>query len=280
MVTNKGNLVGVVGFGFVGKAVASAFGDAFAVDPILGTTIEQLLERKPEVIFVCVPTPMGKDGIADTSIVESVFEQLKAFKGIPVLKSTVVPSVVQKLEKMHPRFVYNPEFLTEANAVQDFLNPKMHVFGGNKRDTKKLAKLYDEHSQCLPAKEVHFVSPTEAALIKYGVNSFLALKVMFMNQWYDLCESVGADYRTVADGMGTDPRITKAHTMVPGPDGRRGTAGACFAKDIPAIVRESITNGCELSILRESWNKNCDIRSSYGDLLPREVAQHISFNKI
>lgn len=279
MTTNK-SVVGIVGFGFVGKAVHAAFENSFAVDPILGTTIDDLLQKKPEVIFVCVPTPMGKDGVADTSIVESVFEKLMSFKGIPVLKSTVVPSVVQKLEKMHPRFVYNPEFLTEANAMQDFLNPKMHVFGGNKKDTKKLAKFYDERSQCLPAKEVHFVSPTEAALIKYGVNSFLALKVMFMNQWYDLCESVGADYRTVANGIGTDPRITKAHTMVPGPDGRRGTAGACFAKDIPAIVRESIINNCELSILRESWNKNCDIRSSYGDLLPREIAQHISFNKI
>lgn len=277
---SKNVTVGVVGFGFVGKAVASAFPNAFPVDPILGSTMGQLLETNPEVVFVCVPTPMGTDGVADTSIVESVFDQLKDYKGIAVLKSTVVPSIVQKLEKLHPRFVYNPEFLTEANAIADFLNPKMHVFGGKKKDTKKLARFYEEHSQCAPAKETHFVTPTEAALIKYGVNSFLALKVMFMNQWYDLCNSVGADYRSVADGMGTDPRITKAHTMVPGPDGRRGTAGACFAKDIPAIVRESITNECELSILRESWNKNCNIRASYGELLPREIAQHISFTKI
>jgi UDPglucose 6-dehydrogenase len=186
------------------------------------------------------------------------------------------------LQTLHPRFVYNPEFLTEARAVYDFLNPGFHVFGGEMGDCRTVNAYYEVNSNCLiPAeRDIHFVTPKEAALIKYGVNSFLAAKVMFMNQWKDLCDSVGADYDKVAAGMGSDHRITKSHMMVPGHDGRRGTAGACFAKDIPAIIRDSMQLNAELSILRESWNKNCDIRNSYGNPLAREVEQHISFNKI
>jgi UDPglucose 6-dehydrogenase len=278
--------IGIIGMGFVGTAVFAGFdnigNNVVTADPKHGTTVQEVLEAEPEVIFVCVPTPMGDDGVADTSIVESVFEQLKNYRGIPVLKSTVIPSVIERLQKLHPRFVYNPEFLTEARAVYDFLNPKFHVFGGNYDDCVFLAEIYDEDSNCLSvhSSNIHFVTPKEAALIKYGVNSFLAAKVMFMNQWADLCLSVGADYENVAAGMGSDPRITKSHMMVPGHDGRRGTAGACFAKDIPAIIRESMSLDSELSILREAWNKNCDIRNSYGEPLPREVEQHISFNKI
>ena len=275
----------IFGLGFVGKAVQAGFtkwgNKVTAVDPKLGLTKDKAFEGgDPEVVFICVPTPMGTNGIADTSIVESVFSSLVDYKGIVVLKSTVVPSVIKKLEKMHPRFVYNPEFLTEANAVHDFLHPFMHVVGGNKEDCDLILHLYEHCSNCNLPAAVHITTPVEASMIKYGINSFLAAKVMFMNQWHDLCNAVGADYNVVADGIGTDPRITKSHSMVPGPDGRFGTAGACFAKDIPAIIVESITQGSHLSILNNVWNSNCDIRNGYAQPLPREIEQNITFNKI
>lgn len=276
-------VIGVVGFGFVGKAVVAGFENdknrVVIADPLLNSTTQDVLAANPKVIFVCVPTPMGDNGVADTSIVESVFAELKDYTGIVALKSTVIPSVIEKLETIHEHFVYNPEFLTEVNAVQDFLNPFMHVFGGKAEDTATLAKIYKENSNCTSTVH-HYVKPKEAAMIKYGINSFLASKVLFMNQWYDLCETLGIDYEAVASGMGTDPRITKSHMKVPGPDGRRFFASACFSKDVPAIIRESMTLNSELSMLRTVWNLNCDGRNQYPDLLPREKEQHITFNKI
>lgn len=277
-------VIGVIGYGFVGAAVVAGFinkqNKVVVADPKLSKTTQDVLKEQPDVVFICVPTPMGADGVANTSIVETVVQELHDYTGIVVLKSTVVPTVVQRLEKMHPRFVYNPEFLTEANAVRDFLNPSFHVFGGNGNDTRYLDYLYYNYSNCVPTDNINFVTAVEAALIKYSVNSFMATKVMFMNQLYDLCNSLGADYRSVADAMGDDPRITHSHMMVPGPDGRRAASGPCFGKDIPAIIRESQALGCELTIIKEAWNRNCDIRNSYPERLPREIEQHISFNKI
>lgn len=275
--------IAIIGKGFVGAAVEAGFtndyNELLIVDPKIGTTVEWALAQKPDMVFICVPTPMGENGAIDSSIVEGVLSELKDFGGLVVLKSTVVPSKIQLLEKMHPRFVYNPEFLTEANAVRDFLKPFMHVFGGKKSDVDELEHIYEKYSNCVLCVQVVKCTPVEASMIKYGINSFLALKVAFMNQWKDLCDAVGADYDTVKVGVGNDPRIGGSHMMVPGPDGRRGYSSACFPKDCPAIIRESIALGAELTIARAAWNANCDYRTN-DDRLPREIEQNIKFNKI
>lgn len=277
--------IGIVGAGFVGTAVQAGFNkprnELFVVDPKLGTTLEWMIENDPEVVFICVPTPMGENGEIDSSIVDSVISKLVDYDGLVVLKSTVTPTKIQKLEKMHPRFVYNPEFLTEANAVHDFLNPFMHVFGGNPDDVDELDNIYVGSSNCkVSCVVVHKCSAVEASLIKYGINNFLALKVAFANQWKDLCDSVYADYDKVKAGIGTDPRIGSSHMNVPGHDGRRWAGGSCISKDVPAIIRESINLGSELTVLRSAWNANCDGRNSYAKPLPREIEQRIQFNKI
>lgn len=276
--------IAIIGKGFVGAAVEAGFSNGsnrlLIVDPKVGTTVEWALAQKPDMVFICVPTPMGENGAIDSSIVEGVLTELKDFGGLVVLKSTVVPSKIQLLEKMHPRFVYNPEFLTEANAVRDFLNPFMHVFGGKKSDVDELEVIYEKRSNCMAAAKVVKCTPVEASMIKYGINSFLALKVAFMNQWKDLCDAVDADYDVVKVGVGSDPRIGGSHMMVPGPDGRRGFGSACFAKDLPAIINESMKVDSELSILRSAWNANCAWRNSHQSTLPRELEQNIKFNKI
>ena len=276
--------IGIVGAGFVGTAVQAGFNkprnELFVVDPKLGTTLEWMIEKDPEVVFICVPTPMGENGEIDSSIVESVISKLVDYDGLVVLKSTVTPTKIQKLEKMHPRFVYNPEFLTEANAVRDFLDPFMHVFGGDPDDVDELDNIYVGNSNCkVSGVSVYKCTPVEASLVKYGINNFLALKVAFANQWKDLCGSVYADYDVVKKAIGTDPRIGNSHMSVPGPDGRRGYSGSCFPKDCPAIINESIALGAELTISRAAWNANCEYRSD-GVRLPREIEQHIKFNKI
>ena len=270
--------VGIVGFGFVGRAVAGGFTgqNLTIIDPLQGTYISDLLATSPDVVFICVPTPMGDNGKIDSSIVEKVLSELKDLDTLLVLKSTVVPDIVDTLSKKYSNFIYNPEFLTEINADHDFAFPKMHIFGGDIELCKKLNHFYEEYSVCAPC-EVKYMSAKEASFVKYSINSFLAMKVIFFNQLKDLVEKAGGDYSNVQHGVGLDPRIGISHTYVPGPDGRKGFGSACFSKDVPAIINYSDES---LTVLHAAWNVNCDYRNSYSNVLPREKAQHIKFNKI
>lgn len=268
--------------GFVGNAVCQGFDSAavnlIRIDPRLGTTPESLLQNIPDVVFICVPTPMGENGVIDASIVESVLRVLSPLRGtLMVLKSTVTPDIVEKFYTTYNNFVYNPEFLTEKNAVDDFLNPFMTVFGGSKMNTLALETIYKNYSNCRDLGQIYHVSAAEASLIKYGVNSFLATKVAFWNQFEEMVSKAGASYEKIKMAIGTDTRIGKSHMNVPGHDGRRGAGGSCFSKDIPALIRFSENS---LSILREAWNANVDIRNSYNSKLDREIEQHVIFSKI
>lgn len=278
---NKLNIL-IVGHGFVGKAVEHGFSNdrtnITIVDPKYNTKIDDVKSNNYELIFVCVPTPMGKDGEIDLSAVNSTVSVLcETFPlSVVALKSTVVPDSVEKLSLEHKNFVYNPEFLTEKNANDDFVNPFVHVFGGDFSYTSRLESYYQVYSNCKPTQTKHVTAKT-ASFAKYSINSYLALKVVFWNQMKSLMETHGVNYSDVRDIFTIDPRIGYSHSVLPGHDGRYGTGSACFAKDIPALIRFS-DNG--LSILKEAWNVNCDIRNSYGELLPREKEQNIEFNKI
>lgn len=266
--------------GFVGKACVHIFKDkaeVIKVDPLLGTSVSDLDHKDLDVALICVPTPMGDDGVINASIAEKVIEQLSGFENtLIVLKSTVLPDIVDRLSKGNKNFIYNPEFLTERNAEQDAEYPIMTVLGGEFEAVERMKSIYQNFTICKDAP-YYCMTPKEASFVKYGINSFLATKVMFWNQFSEQCNRMGADYNAIRDAIGTDARISPSHMNVPGHDGRKGTAGACFAKDVPAFIHFS---NKEFSILREAWNVNCDIRNSYGEPLPREVAQHISFNKI
>jgi UDPglucose 6-dehydrogenase len=273
--------IGIVGYGFVGKAIAHGFigCDPVIADPALGTSCRDLIQSniKFDSIFVAVPTAMGEDGKIDSSIVEKVLEELKGLDTLLVLKSTVTPDIIKVLAEKYKNFVYNPEFLTEANALNDFVDPIMHVMGGSWENCEDLMDIYDAYSECKKGCRVLYMTAVEASFVKYTMNSFLASKVLFFNQINELCSEHSADYGRVIEAVGNDPRIGKSHTMVPGPDGRRGAAGPCFSKDSSAFIHFSKN---KLSILREAWNYNVDIRNNYGEPLPREVEQHVSFNKI
>lgn len=272
--------VGVVGNGFVGKAVVHGFrnNNVFIVDPLLKTDTSLLKKQKMDVVFICVPTPMGEDGKINSSIVEKVLDELKDLDTLLVLKSTVVPDIVQRLSDQYPNFIYNPEFLTERNALWDFENPISHVFGGDRIKTGQLEAFYIAYSTCKKANTFHMTAQ-EAAFVKYGMNTFLSTKVLFWNQFYDLTQCSGADFNKIKAAIANDQRIGPSHMNVPGDDGHRGFSGSCFPKDVPAFVKYSIQLGKEFTVLKEVWNKNCDYRCSE-NLLPREIAQHIQFNKI
>lgn len=266
--------------GFVGKACVHIFKDkseVIKVDPLLGTSVSDLDKNGLDVALICVPTPMGDNGAIDSSIVEKVIEQLKDFDNtLIVLKSTVLPDIVDRLSNLCKNFIYNPEFLTERNAKQDAEFPIMTVLGGELDACTKMEHIYKNFSICKNAP-FYYMSAPEAAFVKYGINSFLATKVVFWNQFSEQVDKMGGNYNIIKQAIGTDIRIGSSHMNVPGHDGRRGTAGACFAKDVPAFIHFSDK---EFSVLREAWNTNCDMRNAYGEPLLREKEQHIKFNKI
>jgi UDPglucose 6-dehydrogenase len=168
--------------------------------------------------------------------------------------------------------VYNPEFLTENNANSDFANPSLQVFGGTKVSCAQVAAVYDAYSICKPCP-TFFVSHEEASFIKYGINCYLASKVLWFNQFSDIVEASGSSYETVAAAMQADSRIGTSHMMGPGPDGKKGFGGACFAKDTAAFSHYS---NQYFTVLDEVIARNNEIRLQY-PLDPREIAQSVTY---
>jgi len=273
----------IIGHGFVGKAVDYGFSNQLVkkkiIDPNYGhnnNDQRKLKDWKPDVIFVCVPTPMGNDGNINSSILKSVMDNLDECvkETLIVIKSTVTPDVISNY-KYWNNVVYNPEFLTEKSACEQFVNPEFHIFGGESYNTEKLEEYYEKYSLCTPCPSYH-MNHEEASLVKYSINSFLATKITFFNQLYDLCRINGnVNFNTIIKAVGADNRIAPSHTKVPGFDGKQGYGGACFPKDTLAFAKFSN----ELSLLAKAIEINNDYRSQY-ERDEREKEQNIQFNHV
>lgn len=266
----------IVGHGFVGKAVDYGFShpkvEKTIVDPKYNIHLKDVDVKQFGIVFVCVPTPFGSDGI-DSSILDDVMSYLipKEPQEWPtvVIKSTVTPDVISKYDKSF--IVYNPEFLTEKSANEQFISPQFHVFGGNPMTTQIVSKIYDKYSLCNPCPVMH-MTLEEASFVKYTINSFLAMKVTFFNQLYDAIGEANADFTTIIKAVGLDERIGPSHTRVPGFDGKQGYGGACFPKDTSAFTKYSN----KLTLLEECIKINNDYRSQY-ELDDREREQHVNY---
>ena len=274
--TNEVINIAIVGHGYVGKAVSHGFNSykvsVNLIDPIYNTNVKLLDGLELDAAFVCVPTPFGKDGKIDSSIVEEVVKEL-APRGCPIIiKSTVTPDVLEKLWKKNKMIVYNPEFLTEKNALNDFVNPPMHVFGGSPEITKQVEKIYEKFSRCKPCPVFH-MSIKEASFVKYGINSFLATKVLWFNQFKDLIDQNKSDYDNIIKAIGTDNRIGFSPTQLPGPDNKIGFGGACFPKDTQAFSSFAKNN---FTILDKVIEENNKYRSQY-ELDDREKEQKVVY---
>lgn len=272
----------IVGHGFVGKAVDYGFSnqkvEKWIIDPNYKNAddIKLLSNWRADLIFVCVPTPMGDDGNIDSSILDDVMKKLSkcSKETLIVIKSTVTPSVISDY-RYKANVVYNPEFLTEKSACEQFVNPEFHIFGGDIYNTNKLEEFYHKYSLCTPCQSFH-MNLEEASLVKYSINSFLATKVTFFNQLYDLCETNGSvNFNTIIKAVGADQRIAPSHTKVPGFDGKQGYGGACFPKDTLAFAKYSN----ELTLLAKAIEINNNYRSQY-DRDEREKEQNIQFNHV
>ena len=257
---NNMKKLAIIGQGFVGTAVREKFKKTFTVltydkyNSDLSNTytldsklysnhnLKDLIEHC-DVIFLCVPTPMFEDGECDVSIVESVIKEISLIcdsldnkQVTVVLKSTVPPGTTSKLNDISKlvTIAFSPEFLTEANSIEDFDKQDRIVLGVDYAEL--VDQLTDIFSTAFPHANIVYMYSKEAEMSKYITNLFLATKVSFFNDMYSICESLGVDFNSSMSAVMLDPRIGKSHTQVPGPDGDRGYGGHCFPKDMSAIL--------------------------------------------
>lgn len=254
--------IGIIGCGFVGSAVKAAYRkvnvSCIVNDPQKGYTASHDELNSCDAIFICVPSPQRPDGSCDTSILEDVVNQFKDYTGVLISKVTAPPSVYTNLQKVTKHLVYAPEFLTAANATNDYINSTFLVVGG---DHEMALRAGNYILLTLPnVFHVEICSIEEASMMKYTINSFLATKVAFMNELFLLCHKVGIDYSVVSRLIKLDDRIGTSHLQVPGPDGLMGFGGACFPKDTCALLSYARENDHILSILKAAVTKNHTLR--------------------
>lgn len=254
--------IGIIGFGYVGSAIAWAHKhhDLVIRDPKLKESAGLDKFTSCDAIFVCVPSPSTEDGHCDTSILESVLKELlfaSINKAIPIIcKTTAPPSVYARLQAQYPNIVHVPEFLTAADAVKDYAYSEYFVIGGAPEWAEAAAKVIREGVPLVD--EFLIVVPIKtAALYKYMMNSYLAMKVTFMNDFKALADAEGVNFKDLKRLAENDSRIGYTHMDVPGPDGQFGWGGGCFPKDVSAIIEEAIDLGVDFELMDrvESINK-------------------------
>ena len=285
----------VVGHGFVGEAVCMGLRHGCSITAYdikkgifkygasmssSSTTnvppLKDLIVDGLDVIFVCLPTPMEQDGACNTDIVQKVICEIDTCSGeaglvLPVIiKSTVPPGTTRNLNDCcdNLEVMFSPEFLTEANSINDFINQDRILIGTtspNSFYTDVVSKLFDD---TFPDVIKIIAQPETMELVKYVTNCFLATKVSFANEIYQLCKMIGVKYQQMIEIAKLDKRLGDSHWQVPGPmpldDGSGGPAygygGSCFIKDTNALLSFAEHNGVELKVLSAAWDLNLLLR--------------------
>ncbi len=255
--------IGIIGNGFVGKAVKESFKNHFEVF-VFDTdkrkanveTLNELI-NKCKIVFLCLPTPMEKDGSCHLGIVEKTLSEVNDicdemdYYGLEqrtiIIKSTIPPGTTEKWNKKYKKIdiAFNPEFLTEANSIDDFKNQNRIIIGSTRKVGAKIKSIY---SKIFPKVPIIKTSSTIAEMVKYFTNCFLAMKVSYANEIYQICEKLDIDYDKVVEYAVRDERIGTSHLNVPGPDGDFGFGGHCFPKDLNALINLAEKQGLELDI--------------------------------
>ena len=267
--------IGVIGQGFVGSAIREGLRSYYNMLTYDIDTTKSNCEiiddviLNCDIIFQCLPTPMKKSGECDISIVESSLNKINNLcatldknsvqKKIVVVKSTVPPGTTKLLDSKFSNIdvCFSPEFLTEANSFDDFKNQNRIIIGGPRPATTIVKQMFIKAFPTIPIVKT---GSDTAEMVKYFINCFLATKVTFANEMYDICQSVEIDMDKVTEYALYDDRIGKSHLTVPGPDGDRGFGGHCFPKDLSAMIYFGKNFGVETDLLDAIKLKNDKVR--------------------
>jgi UDPglucose 6-dehydrogenase len=226
--------IGIIGLGVVGSACQKGFEilghEVYHSDPKFGTSIEDVLES--EIVFVCVPTWAASDGSCDISLIRNTVEALTnhSYTGVIAIKSTVLPGTTQNLIKTYnnDRICFVPEFLHEVSAVEDFVSNHDLLAVGCVSDYCYNTVL--KACGWFPKKHVQ-LDPTEAEILKYYANTFNALRVVFANVFYEICNKFNVDYNQILQAF----LMRSSHTYLECNQNLRGYGGQCLPKDVNAM---------------------------------------------
>jgi len=230
--------IGFIGQGWIGKNYADSFEDR-GLNVVRYSQEASYLENKAkialcDIVFIAVPTPTTPKGF-DDSIVREVIKLVGQGK-TAVIKSTMVPGTTLSIQKENPGIfvMHSPEFLTEATARYDADHPMRNIVGVP-TDTPEYRKRAEAVMAVLPESPYKAIcSSSEAEIIKYGANTFLYVKVLYMNMLYDLAEKHGADWKVLKDAYVNNPWMGNMHSDPIHKSGR-GAGGDCFIKDFAAL---------------------------------------------
>lgn len=282
--------IGIVGVGMVGTPLKRYFEDVKSYQRqsnlfLYDTDPQKKYSdniSKADVIFVCVPTPRTPEGRANLSALDSAFKTIKGSK-IVVIKSTVPPGTTESFQKKYPRhkILFNPEFLTEKQAWEDFIKPDRQIVGFTEKSIDAA------HAVLSLLPKAPFMSPwgvgtyksvkitaTEAEIIKYAGNVHFARKVNFANLLANVSEKMKADYENIRIGLAADHRIGDSHLDVYH-GGYRGFGGFCFPKDLDAFVArlDELDLKDEANFLRKDKEFNKNLLAKQG-LTLEDVSVH------
>ena len=244
--------IAIVGMGYVGTAMKKLFEEAVVYDEpkCIGTRDEV---NACYAAFVCVPTPQAEDGSCDTSVVEDVVSWIAC--ELIVLRSTVPVGFTDHLkEKYGKRIVFQPEYCGETadHPYNDLSSRAWITLGGAVEDCELAVQVYQQ----VYSSEVRIkmVDARTAELAKYMENCFLAAKVIFCNEFYDIASKMGVNYNELRETWLMDERMGRSHTFVY-PD-KRGYSGKCLPKDVSALLAQAAEVGVDAGFMKAVREKN------------------------
>ena len=291
--------IGIIGQGFVGSAISEGLKNHYKINTYdldetkCNSTHEEVC-IKSDIIFLCLPTPMRKDGSCDTRILESVLQssynlikenqkfpkhasfldKVNKNRKILIIKSTVPPGTTERFNTKFPGvdICFSPEFLTEANSFEDFKNQTRIIIGGPRPATGMIKQMFRKAFPTIPIVKT---GTKTAEMVKYFTNCFLASKVTFANQMFQICNDNNIDYDKVCEYALYDERIGKSHLAVPGPDGDLGFGGHCFPKDLAAMIAFGSINDGDTSFLEavQDYNDACRRIRDWEQMKGRAVSE-------
>ncbi|KRE57418.1 UDP-glucose/GDP-mannose dehydrogenase family protein [Paenibacillus sp. Soil750] len=248
--------IGIVGYGHVGKAIHALFPKAVIYDGPLQMGSQNEVNAC-DMVFVCVPTPSLPNGKCDTSIVEEVIVWLTS--EVIVIRSTVPVGFTDDMkERTRKRIVFQPEYYGETvdHHFSDLRHRTWLTLGGASTDTSLVVRAYQQVYNA--EVRIRLTDARTAEMAKYMENCFLALKVSFCNEFYDVAGAYGIDYNELREVWLEDPRIGRSHTFVY--EDNRGYGGKCLPKDVNALISFAEDKDVNVDLMRSVQQKNNRLR--------------------